>query len=735
MDKYRKNSNSVMQLKALEFFGNFIKNHDEAIEDNDTFAILDGIAIPEELIALIKSTYSAKKLTAFQEEGRRRNRWDFEDEPKDILQAIWQNIPARPKLRQIITKLINTFLANNAKADPQESFRQRLEELQSTLGLSDFEIDIILVMLFVRDETLAMTNALRRRTSERDKITFIAKCLDCSTNRIVEAVAPREKLRRYSCLDNELDFVDNLDTFLSGIEKEPLANSYYQKYQGEILPWDFYGELATKHGGILKDMISAGGGKSPVNILLYGAPGTGKTSFARTLASELKLNCFSIAQNTNETRNGRSCSTPEFRFGALQVCDEQVEPSKSILMVDEADEMLRGNSSGGRFFMYSGGMNSSSVGDKGMLNSVLDSVRTPTIWITNTQAGELDESSRRRFDYSIRFDALSSVQRLAIWKNNVSKMKLEKLFDDALMQEFADKYATSAGGITLVLQNLDKLKPAPNEVTTLVEKLMLPHCELLDIPKQNDKFFPAKDYSLDGLNIKGDIKLPQIVEAIRGFQKDKGNSPDRPRMNLLLSGAPGTGKTELVKYLGTTLKTKVVVKMGSDLLSMWVGGTEQNLKATFARAEAEKAILFLDEIDGLLQSRARAQRSWEVTQVNELLHQMENFNGILIGATNFSTNLDPATLRRFTFKLEFDYLDFAGKKLFFERMFQTQLSEQDAKKLSAIPNLTPGDFRTVRQSLYYLGEKTNNGTRLSGLEVESKAKAKNRSAAKSKVGF
>ena len=154
-------------------------------------------------------------------------------------------------------------------------------------------------------------------------------------------------------------------------------------------------------------------------------------------------------------------------------------------------------------------------------------------------------------------------------------------------------------------------------------------------------------FNAEWQNIKGDIELEKIVAAVRKFQSEPaGNSPDRPRMNLLLSGPPGTGKTEFVKHLGSVLGTKVSVKMGSDLLSMYVGGTEHNIKAAFAQAEA--AILFLDEIDGLVQSRERANRSWEVTQVNELLHQMENFNGIMIGATNFVQNLDPAIMRRFS---------------------------------------------------------------------------------------
>ena len=161
----------------------------------------------------------------------------------------------------------------------------------------------------------------------------------------------------------------------------------------------------------------------------------------------------------------------------------------------------------------------------------------------------------------------------------------------------------------------------------------------------------------------------------------------------------------------------------------------QNIRKAFEEAEAEGAILFLDEIDGLVQSRERAARSWEVTQVNELLHRMENFNGVMIGATNFPANLDAAILRRFTFKLEFDYLDETGKKLFFERMFHTTLTPEEARELADIPMLAPGDFRTARPSFFYLGAQANNRAYLDALARESEVKSGNRFARKPRIGF
>ena len=108
--------------------------------------------------------------------------------------------------------------------------------------------------------------------------------------------------------------------------------------------------------------------------------------------------------------------------------------------------------------------------------------------------------------------------------------------------------------------------------------------------------------------------------------------------------------------------------------------------------------------------------------MNELLHRMENFKGVMVGATNFMQNLDAAIMRRFTFKLQFDYLEAEGKRLFFERMFHAPLTEAESMRLAGIPNLAPGDFRTVRQSLFYLGGDITNATRLAELEKESSLK-------------
>lgn len=94
--------------------------------------------------------------------------------------------------------------------------------------------------------------------------------------------------------------------------------------------------------------------------------------------------------------------------------------------------------------------------------------------------------------------------------------------------------------------------------------------------------------------------------------------------------------------------------------------------------------------------------------------------------------VDPAVLRRFTFKVEFDVLDTVGKQKFFERTFGTQLTAGERTRLHEIENVTPGDFRTVRQRLFYHGGEVDNEMRIRAIEQEC---ANKRASHRGRIGF
>ncbi len=103
------------------------------------------------------------------------------------------------------------------------------------------------------------------------------------------------------------------------------------------------------------------------------------------------------------------------------------------------------------------------------------------------------------------------------------------------------------------------------------------------------------------------------------------------------------------------LGRECVIKKASDLLSPFVGETEKNIAKAFYTAEKQGHILVIDEADSFIYSRESAIRSWEVTQVNEFLTQLETFRGICICTSNRRTSMDAAAMRRFSFKVPFIY--------------------------------------------------------------------------------
>jgi SpoVK/Ycf46/Vps4 family AAA+-type ATPase len=118
----------------------------------------------------------------------------------------------------------------------------------------------------------------------------------------------------------------------------------------------------------------------------------------------------------------------------------------------------------------------------------------------------------------------------------------------------------------------------------------------------------------------------------------------------------------------------------------------------FQEAMAERAVLLLDEADSFLQDRKGAQRSWEISQVNELLTQMEDFEGIFIASTNLMDSLDGAALRRFDLKIRFDYLKADQAWAMFQdtaRRLGLEPGPDAPTALRQLGLLTPGDFANV----------------------------------------
>lgn len=169
---------------------------------------------------------------------------------------------------------------------------------------------------------------------------------------------------------------------------------------------------------------------------------------------------------------------------------------------------------------------------------------------------------------------------------------------------------------------------------------------------------------------------------------------------LCLYGPPGTGKSAYAAWVARILNRSLVRRTVAELTSCYVGQTEKLIAEAFRDAKRENAVLLIDEADSFLRDRTLSVRSWETTQVNEMLAQLESFSGYFIATTNLIDTLDPASLRRFDLKAKFDFLRDEQTVALAKKMlegFGIALDEGAESLLRMRRNLTPGDFASVRR--------------------------------------
>lgn len=146
----------------------------------------------------------------------------------------------------------------------------------------------------------------------------------------------------------------------------------------------------------------------------------------------------------------------------------------------------------------------------------------------------------------------------------------------------------------------------------------------------------------------------------------------RKGFRTLFYGPPGTGKTFTAKLLGEEL-TRDVYKIDLSLVvSKYIGETEKNLEMLFARAEDKGWILFFDEADALFGKRTNvrdAHDKYANQETSYLLQRIEDYNGLIILATNMKNNIDDAFIRRFNSILKFPLPNIDERKLIWTKLF------------------------------------------------------------------
>ncbi len=450
-----------------------------------------------------------------------------------------------------------------------------------------------------------------------------------------------------------------------------------------------------------------------VNILLYGPPGTGKTELAKVAARAGGLQLYEVEY---ADRDGNSLSGRD-RYRSLQISQVFLKGSPQVaLLFDEVEDVFPPISTDTAQLMarldLGEGQPSGSVSGKAWVNQILETNPVPVIWVTN-RIEQIDLAFRRRFQYHLELKSPPPGAREALVRRALGGVQVGERFAARLAERrgltpaqvrTAVKFARLAGGGTL-------------DAEALIERQLGNADKALgQAREERGARRVVTQYDLSLVNTESRFPVPRIVEALR--RKGFGT--------LCFHGPPGTGKTALAEHIAAELQRPLMIRQASDIASKFVGETEQNMARMFEAAEAEQAVLLLDEADSFLRSRRMAERHYELSEVNEMLQGMERFAGVFICTTNLFHELDEAALRRFTFKIAFKPLEPAQR----ERMFVTEALDGDAAALNAeqrarllaLDQLAPGDFAAVRRQVDVLGERFGPDEFLAQLEAEHRVK-------------
>ena len=603
-----------------------------------------------------------------------------------LLDARWQAVRDMPPERPVAMPEATDDEVPEGPGEPRfwAAAYTNLHVVAEALALDAVEIAVLrLVLHLAVERPLRKAGQLVSADNFSAAMMQMAHLLDVPRKALRRAVGKRGKLRRYgllSCRDDVRrevcdledalqwgDLFDADDFVLEKQERAQLLRSCLLPVENATLVWDDFAHIGALRETLLHYLRHAFAGEQRgVNVLLYGAPGTGKSQFAAALARELAVPCFAPLR---EDDDGDPLDG-EARLCKAQVAQSLLGGDKALLVFDEVEDV------------FAGALFTRSVAQshKGWVNALLETNPVPMVWISN-DVSCMDPAFVRRFDIVLEMPDLPVVRKEALFRARAVYQPAA-----AVVRRFAEQEGLSPAVLTRTLHVANTLAADADDLAT---QCLLLCNQTLQAQGRKPLTLPPTgqvDYALDW--VACDADLAQISAGLVARRQGR----------ICCYGPPGTGKSAWAQWLGRQADMPVLLRRGSDLLGMYVGETERNIATAFHQAEAQGMLLVLDEVDGFLFAREGAVRSWERSMVNELLTQVERFPGLLVVSTNMLDALDAAALRRFDVKLHFGFLrreqvlSLAGAQA---QALGLALGAAQQQQLAAMSHLTPGDFAAV----------------------------------------
>ncbi len=394
-------------------------------------------------------------------------------------------------------------------------------------------------------------------------------------------------------------------------------------------------------------------GLEPIRgVLLVGPPGTGKTLTARALAENLGVNYIAIA---GPEVIGKYYGEAESRLRGI--FEKAARCAPCIIFIDEIDSLAPDRSK------VEGEVEKRVVAQLLSLMDGFAKTEGVIVLAATNRPEHLDPALRRpgRFDREVRFCVPDRNGRLEILTILTQAMPLD---DSVNLGAIAD---LAVGFVGADLKALAQ-KAAYSALRRLAPSLEAPLPETMTL-NQSDFLQALKEVKPSVLR-SVEVESPHVAwneiggldhikqmlqETVEGallhpelYQQTKAKS----LRGILLWGSPGTGKTLLAKAVASQARANFIGVNGPELLSRWVGASEQAVRELFTKArQASPCVIFIDEIDTLAPARGSYNGDSGVSDrvVGQLLTELDGLQGnpgiILIGATNRPEALDSALLR------------------------------------------------------------------------------------------
>lgn len=418
------------------------------------------------------------------------------------------------------------------------------------------------------------------------------------------------------------------------------------------------------------DLLAKLGLEPTRGVLLVGPPGTGKTLTARALAKELGVNCIAIV---GPEVIGKYYGEAESRL--RRIFERAARSAPCLIFIDEIDSLAPDRST------VEGEVEKRLVGQLLGLMDGFTTTKSVIVLAATNRPERLDPALRRpgRFDREVRFRVPDRDGRLEILQILTRTMpldasvKLEAIaelavgFVGADLKALAQKAAYS--GLRRLVPTLEESLP---ETMTLIHQDFLQALKEVKPAVLRSVEVECPQVSWEEIGGLEEIKqtLQESVEGALLYPELYQQTGAKAPRGILLWGLPGTGKTLLAKAVASQARANFIAVNSSELLSRWVGASEQAVRELFRKArQAAPCVIFIDEIDTLAPARGYLQGDSGVSDrvVGQLLTELDGLqecpNVLLIGATNRPEALDIALLRagRLDLQLKVDLPDQASR--------------------------------------------------------------------------